>query len=105
MGMEIRTKVCEYVNQKILALRSRAQHKTDESSTSASNSVQASYPSQSHAYQNISVCRANTMRYAVNFFAKGQLEKIFICFPDPHFKVKNHRRRIVSPALLDEYAY
>eukprot|EP01034_Spumella_vulgaris_P027522 gene27522-34250_t len=40
-----------------------------------------------------------------NYFAKGQLEKIFICFPDPHFKVKNFRRRIVSHILLSEYAY
>ena len=45
------------------------------------------------------------MRYAANFFRKSQLSKIFICFPDPHFKQKNHRRRIVSAALLDEYAF
>src|SRR5690242_16916394 len=45
------------------------------------------------------------MRYLPNFFHKGQLEKIFICFPDPHFKAKNHRRRIISPILLSEYAY
>jgi tRNA (guanine-N7-)-methyltransferase len=45
------------------------------------------------------------MRYLPNFFHKGQLEKIFICFPDPHFKAKNHRRRIISPVLLSEYAY
>ena len=70
IGMEIRTKVCEYVHQKILALRSTAAG-TDNPD----------------AYQNISVCRANTMRYAVNFFGKAQLEKVFICFPDPHFKV------------------
>lgn len=30
---------------------------------------------------------------------------MFICFPDPHFKAKNHRRRIVTPELLSEYAY
>jgi len=34
----------------------------------------------------------------------GQLEKIFVCFPDPHFKAKNHRRRIVSANMLGEYA-
>lgn len=45
------------------------------------------------------------MRYLPNFFAKGQLNKLFICFPDPHFKAKNHRRRIVSHNLLSEYAY
>ena len=45
------------------------------------------------------------MTYLVNYFRKAQLEKMFICFPDPHFKAKNHRRRIITPALLDEYAY
>ena len=34
-----------------------------------------------------------------------QLEKIFFCFPDPHFKAKNHRRRIINEPLLSEYAY
>jgi tRNA (guanine-N7-)-methyltransferase len=37
--------------------------------------------------------------------ASGQLEKIFFCFPDPHFKTKNFRRRIISHVLLSEYAY
>ncbi|KAL7212971.1 hypothetical protein ACSBR2_015633 [Camellia fascicularis] len=35
----------------------------------------------------------------------GQLSKMFFLFPDPHFKEKNHRRRVISPHLLDEYAY
>ena len=46
-----------------------------------------------HHYQNAACLRSNCMRYFPNFFAKGQLEKIFFCFPDPHFKAKNHRRR------------
>lgn len=49
--------------------------------------------------------RTNGMRYLPNYFTKGQLSKLFICFPDPHFKAKNHRRRIVSFPLLTEYAY
>ncbi|KAG7029733.1 tRNA (guanine-N(7)-)-methyltransferase, partial [Cucurbita argyrosperma subsp. argyrosperma] len=36
---------------------------------------------------------------------KAQLSKMFFLFPDPHFKEKNHRRRVISPFLLDEYAY
>ena len=47
----------------------------------------------------------NTMRFLPNFFERGQLAKIFICFPDPHFKRKNHRKRIVTPALCAEYSY
>ena len=34
-----------------------------------------------------------------------QLEKIFVCFPDPHFKAKNFRRRIISDTMLSEYAF
>jgi len=83
MGMEIRAKVCEYVRRRIEALR-------DE------------HPGQ---YNNASCLRTNCMRYLPNFFKKQQIEKIFICFPDPHFKAKNHQRRIVSHPLLSEYAY
>eukprot|EP00262_Sarcandra_glabra_P018576 TRINITY_DN6714_c0_g1_i1.p1 TRINITY_DN6714_c0_g1~~TRINITY_DN6714_c0_g1_i1.p1 ORF type:complete len:270 (+),score=53.67 TRINITY_DN6714_c0_g1_i1:158-967(+) len=83
IGMELRDKVTEYVKERILALRVR-------------NSGQ---------YQNISVVRTNSMKYIPNFFEKGQLSKMFFLFPDPHFKEKNHRRRVISLHLLDEYAY
>jgi len=45
------------------------------------------------------------MKYLSRFFEKGQLSKMFFCFPDPHFKRSNHRRRIISTGLLAEYAY
>ena len=45
------------------------------------------------------------MKYLPNFFAKSSLTKLFFCFPDPHFKRKNHGRRIVTVRLLTEYAY
>ncbi|XP_068643040.1 tRNA (guanine-N(7)-)-methyltransferase-like [Aristolochia californica] len=83
IGMEIRDKVSEYVKERILALR-------------------AANPGQ---YQNISVVRTNSMKYIPNYFEKGQLSKMFFLFPDPHFKEKNHRRRVISLHLLDEYAY
>lgn len=83
IGMEIRDKVTEYVKERILALRT-------------------TNPGQ---YQNISVVRTNSMKYIPNYFEKGQLSKMFFLFPDPHFKEKNHRRRVISPHLLDEYAY
>ncbi|KAI7985986.1 tRNA (guanine-N(7)-)-methyltransferase [Camellia lanceoleosa] len=35
----------------------------------------------------------------------GQLLKMFFLFPDPHFKEKNHWHCVISPHLLDEYAY
>jgi len=40
--------------------------------------------------------RTNAMKYLPNFFEKNQLEAMFFCFPDPHFKAKNWRRRIIS---------
>lgn len=83
LGMEIRAKLCEYVRLKIDALR--LEHKGQ--------------------YENAACLRTNCMRYLPNFFRKGQLHKLFFCFPDPHFKTKNHRRRIVSTILLSEYAY
>jgi tRNA (guanine-N7-)-methyltransferase len=30
---------------------------------------------------------------------------MFFLFPDPHFKKKKHRARIITPQLLAEYAY
>lgn len=64
--------------------------------------MRASNPGQ---YENISVVRTNSMKYIPNYFEKGQLSKMFFLFPDPHFKEKNHRRRVISIQLLDEYAY
>ncbi|XP_065857108.1 tRNA (guanine-N(7)-)-methyltransferase [Euphorbia lathyris] len=83
IGMELRDKVSEYVKERILGLR-------------------VANPGQ---YQNVSVVRTNSMKYIPNYFGKGQLSKMFFLFPDPHFKEKNHRRRVISPHLLDEYAY
>ncbi|CAD8156020.1 unnamed protein product [Paramecium pentaurelia] len=80
-GMEIRGKVVNFVGEKIRALRNEGQA------------------------HNVSVIRTNTMRHLPQYFRKNSLEKIFICFPDPHFKKKNYRRRIVNPGLLSEYAY
>ena len=39
------------------------------------------------------------------YFRKESLEKIFICFPDPHFKNKNKRKRIVNFGFLSEFTY
>jgi tRNA (guanine-N7-)-methyltransferase len=85
IGMEIRVQVTNYVEDRIIALRQ--QHAATD------------------GYQNIAVLRANTMKFFPNFFEEGQLEKIFFCFPDPHFKQKKHKARIVTNTLVSEYAY
>ncbi|KAI1177960.1 putative methyltransferase-domain-containing protein [Nemania sp. FL0916] len=85
LGMEIRSSVTEYVQHRISALR-------------------AQNPD-TNLYQNIGCLRANSMKFLPNFFRKGQLTKAFICFPDPHFKHRKHKARIVSTTLNSEYAY
>ena len=45
------------------------------------------------------------MKHLPNFFRKGQLEKMFFLFPDPHFKKAKHKWRIINETLLAEYAY
>ena len=45
------------------------------------------------------------MKFLPHYFTKGSMNKLFFCFPDPHFKRKNHGRRIISERLLSEYAY
>ena len=78
-------KVSEYVSERILS--PRQEHKA------------------TNGYQNCAVIRANAQRDLPHYFRKGQLRRIFFLFPDPHFKACNHRRRIISAQLLDEYAY
>ena len=45
------------------------------------------------------------MKFAPNYFHKAQLSRMFLLFPDPHFKRSNHRRRVVTPNFLALYAY
>ncbi|KAL8614306.1 tRNA (guanine-N(7)-)-methyltransferase [Nucella lapillus] len=83
LGMEIRVKVSDYVQDRVKALRGQ---------------------NPGH-YQNIACLRSNAMKYLPNFFCKGQLSKMFFLFPDPHFKKTKHKWRIISTTLLAEYAY
>jgi len=92
LGMEIRVQVTQYVADKISALRHTHSTPTDPKHIPG-------------GYQNISVVRANSMKFLPNFFGKHQLSKVFFLFPDPHFKARKHKARIVSPTLLAEYAY
>ncbi|TPX33416.1 hypothetical protein SeMB42_g07486 [Synchytrium endobioticum] len=90
LGMEIRDKVEEYVDRRIKALRDQNLFKKVDEAGS---------------FQNVAVHRINAMRFLPNFFRKGQLTKMFFLFPDPHFKAKKHKHRIITPQLLAEYSY
>ncbi|KAH8739807.1 hypothetical protein FG386_002026 [Cryptosporidium ryanae] len=81
LGMEIREKVTNYVGERIISMQQRGEGR------------------------NISVVKTNAMKYLANYVSKHQLEKIFICFPDPHFKKRNWRRRIVSYSTIPLYWY
>jgi tRNA (guanine-N7-)-methyltransferase len=88
--MEIRVQVSQYVRDRIAALRA----------TSASPETTLPGP-----YQNVSIVRANAMKFTPNYFPKHSLSSLFFLFPDPHFKARKHKARIISPTLLAEYAY
>ena len=45
------------------------------------------------------------MKFMPNYFPKHTLSALFFLFPDPHFKSRKHKARIISPTLLAEYAY
>ncbi|KAK8870019.1 tRNA (guanine-N(7)-)-methyltransferase [Kwoniella newhampshirensis] len=94
LGMEIRMSVTKYVTDRIAATRQAQSLLPTDSSEH-----------QPGGYQNVSVIRANSMKHMPNFFAKGQLSKMFFLFPDPHFKNRKHKARIITTGLIAEYAY
>ncbi len=97
-GMEIRVQVTQYVEDRIAALRLSQSSITEPSDPPEVKRVPG-------GYNNISVIRANAMKFLPNFIGKHQLHSIFFLFPDPHFKARKHKQRIISPTLVAEYAY
>jgi len=97
LGVEIRKKVADFTQQRILSLREgKALNETPQDKAKVETG---------HDFHNVWALRTNAMKFLPNYFKKGQLKKILFMFPDPHFKKKNHRRRIVSPVLIPEYSY
>ncbi|KAJ1373090.1 N6-adenosine-methyltransferase non-catalytic subunit MTB [Parelaphostrongylus tenuis] len=85
IGLEIRVKVSDFVCEKIKALRQRS--------------------ADTNGFRNIACLRSNAMKHLPHYFHKHQLSKMFFLYPDPHFKNKKHKWRIITPGLLAEYAY
>ncbi|AFN84122.1 putative S-adenosylmethionine-dependent [Encephalitozoon romaleae SJ-2008] len=77
LGLEIRDKVCAYVRANIENLR----------------------------IPNAGVMRTNALIFLPNIFSGGQLSKIFILFPDPHFKKRKQKGRIVCQQMMEVYEY
>lgn len=82
LGLEIREKVCEFVNKKIEYLKSK-------------NEVS----------NNVSCIKTNALFFLPNIFKEKSLEKIFILFPDPQFKKKKKKARIISEDLIFLYHF
>ncbi|CAN8064162.1 unnamed protein product [Agarophyton chilense] len=83
LGLEIRDRVADFCRQRVAEMRKQ-------------------YPGN---YGNVAFERSNAMKFLPNYFTKASLEKLFFCYPDPHFKRKKNRQRIISTQLLAEYAY
>lgn len=77
LGLEIRDKVCEYVRARI-----------DRSGA-----------------PNAGVMRTNALIFLPNIFEKSQLSKIFVLFPDPHFKKRKRKGRVVCRQMMEIYEY
>ena len=85
LGIEIRDTVVKLVEKSIASLRDK--HAGDVAS------LARGVPT---PYNNISVLKSNAMKYAGNYFRKGQLRKMFVLFADPHFKRSKFRLRIIK---------
>ena len=101
--------VAEFVQEKIKALRQQSINPNPAQPEGSPTMEEAQSPSASapvnSGFQNIACLRANTMKFLPNFFYRHQLRALFFCFPDPHFKARKHKLRIVSATLNSEYAY
>ncbi|KDQ53140.1 hypothetical protein JAAARDRAFT_72660 [Jaapia argillacea MUCL 33604] len=105
LGMEIRVQVSQYVQDRIAALRTTHSLQPPPTDSLPPSDASPSTSPTPGPYQNISIVRANAMKFFPNYFPRASLTSLFFLFPDPHFKVRKHKARIISPTLLAEYAY
>lgn len=54
---------------------------------------------------NCSVIRTNGLLLLQNYFKKQSLKKIFVLFPDPHFKKKKQKGRIICRQMMNIFKY
>lgn len=75
LGMEIRDKVYDYVRQ------------------------------MTEDMGNCSVIRTNALLFLPNYFQKSSLKKVFVLFPDPHFKKRKQKGRIICKQMMQVLKY
>lgn len=103
LGLEIRSKVVEFAQGKVKALRSGElpQQPPAESGADGAAAAASFVP---HHYNNIWFAQCNVMKFGDCYFQHGQLQKLVFSHPDPHWKKNNARRRIITPGLVQRYA-
>jgi len=108
LGMEIRPLVAEFLTKRIEALRSQSRAGMEFATPGKvdndmlGHKVALQVPSQ---FDNVGALRMNAMKFLPNLFEQGQISRLFFLFPDPNFKKRKWKARIISQTLLAEYAY
>lgn len=77
LGLEIRDKVHDYVKDMIIQEK----------------------------YKNVGVIKTNALLFLPNFFDKGSLKKVFVLFPDPHFKKRKQKGRVICLQMMNILEY
>ncbi len=75
LGLEIRQKVYEYVEQITKEI------------------------------DNCSVIRTNALLFLPNYFQPNSIKKIFVLFPDPHFKKRKQKGRMICRQMMNVFKY
>lgn len=77
LGLEIRDKVTEYVKAKIIE----------------------------NNLTNCAIIKTNALLFLPNFFKKNSLKKVFVLFPDPHFKKRKQKGRVICRQMISTIEY
>jgi len=107
LGIELRDKVCDYVRGRAAALRAKVGGGGggggggEDGKDAAAPAAPSSSSSKGEA---IAALRVNAQRHLPSLFPARSLSRLFFLFPDPHFKARAARRRIVTPPLVGEYS-
>lgn len=132
VGMEIRKKVKEFVELKIEAMRRKFylsesvnknlnkfsnldENKEFDSENKKFNKLEnlenesvnekIKNLENSNYLKNIKVIQTNALLFISHFFKGSSLEKLFFLFPDPQFKKKRFKFRIISKITIPIYHY
>ncbi|ELQ73942.1 Methyltransferase-like protein [Trachipleistophora hominis] len=131
-GLEIRKKVYEFVRDKIAELRKNGVVEKHRSVSGTESKEIDDTPANTYegllvngtqkekvdeqqcirengkecvTYENAHVIRTNAMLFFLHFFKKRSLEKIFVLYPDPHFKNKKRKARMVTLQTIQCFDY